>query len=75
MSAALAIIALSIGALLRGLRAGHGRDMNLQPTVGGRGLRRHLRFLLMAGEIYTTSTFLGGSGYAYARRSCLLHPR
>ena len=67
MSAALAIIALSaLGALLLGLRAGHGRDMNLEQwTVGGRGFGAIFVFLLMAGEIYTTFTFLGGSGYAY----------
>jgi SSS family solute:Na+ symporter len=67
MSAALTIIALSaLGALMLGLRAGHGRDMNLEQwTVGGRGLGAIFVFLLMAGEIYTTFTFLGGSGYAY----------
>ena len=49
-----------------GLRAGHGRDMNLEQwTVGGRGFGTIFVFLLMAGEIYTTFTFLGGSGYAY----------
>ncbi len=67
MSAALIIIALTaVGALLLGLRASHGRDMNLEQwTVGGRGFGGLLVFLLMAGEIYTTFTFLGGSGYAY----------
>jgi solute:Na+ symporter, SSS family len=67
VSAALAIIALSaLGALLLGLRAGNGRDMNLEQwTVGGRGFGAIFVFLLMAGEIYTTFTFLGGSGYAY----------
>jgi SSS family solute:Na+ symporter len=67
MSAALTIIALSaLGALMLGLRAGHGRDMNLEQwTVGGRGFGAIFVFLLMAGEIYTTFTFLGGSGYAY----------
>ena len=67
MSAALIIIAFTaLGALLLGLRASHGRDMNLEQwTVGGRGFGGLLVFLLMAGEIYTTFTFLGGSGYAY----------
>ena len=67
MSAALAIIALTaLGALLLGLRAGRGRDMNLEQwTVGGRGFGAIFVFLLMAGEIYTTFTFLGGSGWAY----------
>jgi solute:Na+ symporter, SSS family len=67
MSAALAIIALTaFGALLLGLRASRGRDMSLEQwTVGGRGFGAVFVFLLMAGEIYTTFTFLGGSGYAY----------
>jgi len=67
VSAALLIIALTaLGALLLGLRAGRGRDMNLEQwTVGGRGFGAVFVFLLMAGEIYTTFTFLGGSGYAY----------
>ena len=36
-------------------------------TVGSRGFGAVLVFVLMAGEIYTTFTFLGGSGWAYAR--------
>jgi SSS family solute:Na+ symporter len=35
--------------------------------VGGRGFGAVFVFLLMAGEIYTTFTFLGGSGWAYGR--------
>jgi solute:Na+ symporter, SSS family len=67
VSAALAIIALTaLGALLLGLRASRGRDMSLEQwTVGGRGFGAVFVVLLMAGEIYTTFTFLGGSGYAY----------
>jgi SSS family solute:Na+ symporter len=67
MNGALVIIALTaLGALLLGLRARRGRDMNLEQwTVGGRGFGAIFVFLLMAGEIYTTFTFLGGSGYAY----------
>src|SRR5215470_7168220 len=38
-----------------------------QWSVGGRGFGAILVFLLMAGEIYTTFTFLGGSGWAYGR--------
>jgi SSS family solute:Na+ symporter len=53
-------------ALFLGIRARRGRDMNLEQwTVGGRGFGSALVFLLMAGEIYTTFVFLGGSGYAY----------
>src|ERR1700759_1705182 len=67
MSAALIIIGLTVvAALLLGLRARHGKDMTLEQwTVGGRGFGTILVFVLMAGEIYTTFTFLGGSGYAY----------
>src|SRR5580765_4180815 len=36
-------------------------------TVGGRGFGTAFVFLLMAGEIYTTFTFLGGSGWAYGK--------
>jgi SSS family solute:Na+ symporter len=69
MNAALIIIALTVlGILYLGIRARRGRDMNLEQwTVGGRGFGALLVFLLMAGEIYTTFTFLGGSGYAYGR--------
>ena len=33
----------------------------------GRGFGAIFVFLLLAGEIYTTFTFLGGSGYAYGK--------
>src|SRR5690242_1049783 len=57
-----------LGALALGLRAARGRDMSLEQwTVGGRGFGALFVFLLMAGEIYTTFTFLGGSGYAYGK--------
>ncbi len=40
--------------------------MNLEQwSVGGRGFGSIFVFLLLAGEIYTTFTFLGASGYAY----------
>jgi SSS family solute:Na+ symporter len=67
MSAALLIIAATIlGVLGLGLLARRGQDMNLEQwSVGGRGFGTILVFVLMAGEIYTTFTFLGGSGFAY----------
>jgi SSS family solute:Na+ symporter len=67
MNAALIVIAATIlGVLCLGLLARRGRDMDLEQwTVGGRGFGTILVFVLMAGEIYTTFTFLGGSGYAY----------
>ncbi len=55
-------------ALLLGVLARRGRTMNLEQwSVGGRGFGTLFVFLLMAGEIYTTFTFLGGSGWAYGR--------
>jgi SSS family solute:Na+ symporter len=67
MSIALVLIALSaIGALALGMSARSGHKMKLEEwTVGGRGFGAILVFLLLAGEIYTTFTFLGASGYAY----------
>ncbi|SFJ87388.1 sodium:solute symporter [Bradyrhizobium sp. Gha] len=61
--AAAALLALALGFLAR-----RGKNMNLEQwTVGGRGFGAIFVFLLLAGEIYTTFTFLGGSGYAYGK--------
>ncbi len=49
------------------VRGATGRMSLEQWSVGGRGFGTVLVFLLMAGEIYTTFTFLGGSGWAYGR--------
>ena len=58
-----AVLALGLGFLAR-----RGRQMGLEQwTVGGRSFGAPLVFLLMAGEIYTTFTFLGGSGFAYGK--------
>ncbi|HVB69070.1 MAG TPA: sodium:solute symporter [Acetobacteraceae bacterium] len=67
MSAALILIGLAaLGALVLGVLARKGRDMGLEQwTVGGRGFGWVFVFLLLAGEIYTTFTFLGASGFAY----------
>ena len=47
---------------------GASSRMNLEQwSVGGRSFGTILVFLLLAGEIYTTFTFLGGSGWAYGR--------
>lgn len=69
MSPALVVIAaFLLLSLLLGVLARRGRTMNLEQwTVGGRGFGALFVFLLMAGEIYTTFTFLGGSGWAYGR--------
>src|SRR5215467_13932240 len=51
-----------------GLLAGLRRKMDLEQwTVGGRGFGPLLIYLLMAGEIYTTFSFLGTGGWAYSR--------
>ena len=58
-----ALLALGLGFLAR-----RGRQMGLEQwTVAGRSFGAPLVFLLMAGEIYTTFTFLGGSGFAYGK--------
>ena len=49
------------------LRARKGKEMTLEQwSVGNRGLGSMLVFLLMAGEAFTTFTFLGASGFTYA---------
>lgn len=51
-----------------GFRAGSSRRMDLEQwTVAGRGFGVVLVWLLMAGEVYTTFSFLGASGWAYSR--------
>ena len=51
-----------------GIYAGRRVKMNLENwTVGGRKFGIIIIWLLMAGEIYTTFTFLGASGWAYSK--------
>ena len=51
-----------------GIYAGRRVKMNLENwTVGGRKFGIIFIWLLMAGEIYTTFTFLGASGWAYSK--------
>ncbi|MBZ5727657.1 MAG: sodium:solute symporter family protein [Acidobacteriia bacterium] len=65
LTAIFAIVAL--GAAI-GFLAGVHRRMDLEQwTVGGRGFGAVLMYLLMAGEVYTTFSFLGASGWAYSR--------
>ncbi len=49
---------------VRGAKSGMSLE---QWSVGGRTFGTLLVFLLLAGEVYTTFTFLGGSGWAYGR--------
>jgi solute:Na+ symporter, SSS family len=69
MNSALVIIfAVAAFSLVLGIIARRGQEMTLEQwTVGGRGFGVVFVFLLSAGEIYTTFTFLGGSGYAYGK--------
>lgn len=69
MSAALLVIlATIIVAAAVGVYAGSRVKMNLENwTVAGRRFGVIIMWLLMAGEIYTTFTFLGASGWAYSR--------
>ncbi len=69
MNLATAIIALTIlFSFGLGLLAGKHVKMNLEMwTVGGRRFGLILVWLLMAGEIYTTFTFLGAAGWAYSK--------
>jgi SSS family solute:Na+ symporter len=72
---ALAIITgiVVVGSLIGFLaRFRHKMDLE-QWTVGGRGFGLVLVWLLMAGEIYTTFTFLGASGWAYSRGAPILY--
>src|SRR5690242_11917363 len=58
---------VAVGATV-GFLAGARRKMSLEQwTVGGRGFGALLMYLLMAGEVYTTFSFLGASGWAYSR--------
>jgi solute:Na+ symporter, SSS family len=72
---ALAVISVIVGAgSLAGLYAGSHRKMDLEQwTVGGRGFGMLLVWLLMAGEVYTTFTFLGASGWAYSKGGPVLY--
>lgn len=52
---------------VRTARGSGGATSLEQWSVGNRGFGTVLVFMLLAGEIYTTFTFLGGSGWAYGR--------
>jgi SSS family solute:Na+ symporter len=75
MTTALAILGIVFTiAIALGLIAQSGHEMTLEQwSVGGRGFGSVLVFLLMAGEIYTTFTFLGGSGWAYGKGAPALY--
>ncbi len=66
---ALGIVALIVaGTIALGLRGVRGVAMDPQEyIVGGRRIGALLLWLLLAGEIYTTFTFLGAAGWAYGK--------
>jgi SSS family solute:Na+ symporter len=65
---ALAILGITLLAAFGLSLRGASRKMSLEQwSVGGRGFGSVLVFLLLAGEVYTTFTFLGASGWAYGR--------
>lgn len=64
----LIIFLFIISATIIGLIPGLNKKMNLEEwAVGGRNFGRWLNWFILAGEIYTAFTFLGASGWAYAR--------
>ncbi len=69
MTPALSIIlGVILAASAVGFIAGRRVPMNLENwTVGGRKFGVTIIWLLMAGEVYTTFTFLGASGWAYTK--------
>jgi len=64
----LIILVVVVGSAVVGFVAAGRGEMNLERwSVGGRRFGVVLVWLLMAGEFYTTFTFLGASGWAYSR--------
>lgn len=68
------IFVIVAAASVIGFYAGARRKMDLEQwTVAGRGFGVLLMWLLMAGEVYTTFSFLGASGWAYSRGAPTLY--
>lgn len=66
-------IIVAVGSFVGFLARFHCKMDLEQWTVGSRGFGLLLVWLLMAGEIYTTFTFLGASGWAYSRGGPVLY--
>src|SRR6201993_777987 len=66
-------VIVAIGAAVGFLARFHHKMDLEQWTVGSRSFGLVLVWLLMAGEIYTTFTFLGASGWAYSRGGPVLY--
>jgi SSS family solute:Na+ symporter len=66
-AAILLIISFLILSIWLGLQARKGKEMSMEQwSVGGRGFGGLLVFFLMAGEMFTTYTFMGASGSSYS---------
>ncbi len=62
------VCAAALGIVLFGVWGSKSQAVSLEQwALGGRRFGSLLVFLLMAGEIYTTFTFLGASGFAYGK--------
>ena len=66
-------VVVAAGAFVGVLARFHHRMSLEEWTVGSRGFGLILVWLLMAGEIFTTFTFLGASGWAYSRGAPVLY--
>src|ERR1051325_11585983 len=68
------ILAVILAGTLSGMLAGRRHKMDLEQwTVAGRGFGLVLVWLLTAGEIYTSFTFLGVGAWAYSRGGPVLY--
>jgi solute:Na+ symporter, SSS family len=69
MNIALCILGIFFaGALAVGVAARRGIPMNFEEwSIAGRGFGAVISFVLIAGEIFSTYSFLGATGWAYAK--------
>src|SRR4051794_4017056 len=72
---AIAIFAVAmLGTLGLGIAAARGRDANIQEwSVGGRSFGVILTWVLLAGECYTSFSYLGAAGWAYGYGAPILY--
>jgi len=75
MNISLIIISLFLLlALYLGISSTRGKQMSMEQwTVGGRGFGTIFIFFLIAGEVYTTFTFLGGSGWTFTKGAAVYY--